>query len=240
MAKTSKTKKGGNRGKGVTVITPKAQACYAYVWEPRESLNKDKPPQYSIRLLFDRKTDLSKLKKAASQAAKNFFGDRIPKGLESPFHDGNDKDDPIFKNKIYINAKSNTKPGIVDADVNPIMDQSDFYSGCMCKASVYAFAYDTAGNQGVAFLLNNIQKIGDGPRLSGRKAAEDEFEEEDTEDAEGADEEDDDDEDAPRRAKKSKSRRSRDEDDEDEEEDDEDEEEDEPRRSKKRKSSVFD
>jgi hypothetical protein len=43
------------------------------------------------------------------------------------------------------------------------------------RASLRAFAYDTNGNKGVSFGLNNIQKLGEGQRLDGRKAATDEF-----------------------------------------------------------------
>jgi Protein of unknown function (DUF2815) len=197
------------QGSGVNVVTPIGTAYYAFVWEPRESLTKGKPAQYSIRLVFDRKTDLSKLKAAASTAARNKFGKRIPKNMESPFHSGDNTDDPALAGKTFINAKSKTRPGIVDANVDQITDETEFYSGCRCKISVYAFGYDTAGNQGVAFLLNNIQKTGDGKRLSGRKDARDEFDEEEVEDAEGYDADDpgeEEDAPAPRRAAKKTTR----------------------------------
>ena len=38
-----------------------------------------------------------------------------------------------------------------------------------------AYGYDKAGNKGVAFGLQNLQKLGDGERFSGRTAAEDDF-----------------------------------------------------------------
>ena len=37
------------------------------------------------------------------------------------------------------------------------------------------FAYDKAGNRGISFGLNNVQKLGDGERLDGRLKAEDDF-----------------------------------------------------------------
>jgi hypothetical protein len=74
-----------------------------------------------------------------------------------------------------ITAKSKSRPGIVDADVQPITDQMDFYPGCTCRASVVPFAFDKKGSKGVTFLLNNIQKLKDGTRLDGKMKAEDEF-----------------------------------------------------------------
>jgi hypothetical protein len=166
-----------SKNDGLTVITPIALATYAHVWEPREGLNPEKGKQYSVVLVFPKGTDLSKMKAAAQKAAQKMWGNKMPPKLKSPFRQGNtDKpDDPLFKNAVFITARSKQQPGIVDQNVQPIVDQMDFYSGCKCRASVYATGYDQKGNKGVTFLLNNIQKVADGKRLSGRKTAEEEF-----------------------------------------------------------------
>jgi hypothetical protein len=44
------------------------------------------------------------------------------------------------------------------------------------RAQLRAFSYDSNGNKGVSFALNNIQKLGDGERLDNRQAATDAFE----------------------------------------------------------------
>ena len=76
----------------------------------------------------------------------------------------------------FINATSNTKPGLVDAQNNDIINEADFYPGCYARATVRPFWYDTAGNKGVAFGLQNIQKLADGEPLGGRVSASKEFE----------------------------------------------------------------
>ncbi|HKJ88554.1 MAG TPA: ssDNA-binding protein, partial [Gammaproteobacteria bacterium] len=43
------------------------------------------------------------------------------------------------------------------------------------RASVRPFAYDTQGNRGVSFALNNIQLLRDGERLDSRVAPEEDF-----------------------------------------------------------------
>ena len=51
--------------------------------------------------------------------------------------------------------------------MTPVIDPDDIYSGCICVASVTAFAYDQAGNKGVSFFLNSVLKLRDGDRLGG-------------------------------------------------------------------------
>ena len=162
----------------MTVISPEALACYANVWKPRPSLNPAQGEQFSIVLVFKKGTDLSKLQDVARKAATKKWGAKLPPNLKSPFRKGNiDRpDDPVFKDAIFVTARTANKPGIVDRNAEPILDEMDFYSGCLCRASLYGMAYDQQGSKGVTFLLNNIQKLKDGPRLSGRKPAEEEFE----------------------------------------------------------------
>ena len=68
------------------------------------------------------------------------------------------------------------KPGVVDQNVQPIIEAEEMYAGCYARATLTAYAFDTAGNRGVAFGLQNIQKIRDGEPFTGREKAEDEFE----------------------------------------------------------------
>lgn len=174
----------GSKPKARTLITPEATAIFVYVWEARESMNEGNPAQYSISLLFKKNQDISALKKAVKAAAIEKFGTaavnsegRLTSKYKDPFREADDMENPIpgYRGGVFITAKSKTKPGIVDAHVEPITEPMDFYPGCVCKASVVPFAFDKKGSKGVTFLLNNIQKIKDGDRLDGKKRAEDEF-----------------------------------------------------------------
>lgn len=201
---------------GLTVITPEAVAAYAYVWKPRPKMN-GQGEEFSIVLVFDKKADLSRLRKAAALAASKKWGDKIPKGLKNPFRNGDEKEDPLFHGKTFITARTQQKPGIVDKHVEPILDETEFYSGCKCRASVYAHAFDQQGSKGVTFLLNNLQKTGEGTRISGRRNAEDEFDavagSDDADDADADDEmfdtdtEEEDEEEPPRRPVKTAKKR---------------------------------
>ena len=165
-----------------SILSPPGIASYAFVFRKQPAMNPGQEAKYSITLLIDKGEDLVPLKKACLDAAEAKFGarakDMIRRNLlRMPFRDGDEErpDDPNYQGRIFISAKTNLRPGVVDADLNEIINEADFYSGCICRISLVPFAYDTAGNKGVSFALNNVQKLSDGERLSGRPAPEDEF-----------------------------------------------------------------
>jgi hypothetical protein len=131
-------------------------------------------------MLFDKSADLSSLKKAALNAAIEKWGpkEKHPKNLRSPFRDGSERaDTPGYDDCIFISASSKNQPGLVNQKRQPILNERDFYAGCYARAEVLAFAYDKAGNKGVSFSLQNIQKLRDGEAFSGKKSAEKVFDE---------------------------------------------------------------
>lgn len=165
----------------MAVITPEFKASYARVWEPAPS-NPDDPDSdlvYSVQMIFPKETDISDLKAAAEAAMVSKFGadkSTWPKKYRTPFRDGDEeRDAPEYENAIFMNAKTKNQPGIVDENVQPIMSQDAFYSGCYARASIVFYGYDQKGNKGVGVGLNNLMKTRDGERLDGRRSAEQEF-----------------------------------------------------------------
>lgn len=112
------------------------------------------------------------------------WGGKEPKKLDMPLRDGNEKDDENYEDCLFVNAKSNTRPGIVDKNRVPIVDEEEVYSGVWAIVSVSFFAYDKNGNKGVACGLNNIMKFKDDERFGGRVSAESDFADIDAEDDE--------------------------------------------------------
>jgi hypothetical protein len=167
------------------VITPECTLSFPKIFAP------DEKGKFGGVLVFKEGADLSALKKAALHVATEKFGakaaDMIRKGQirweGGPHHvfrtDGEDK---YGEGTVFINARTNTQPGAVsiypDANGKParITDESQIYPGCVVRASVTAYWYDVDGNRGIAWALNNIQKLRDGDRLDSRVAAENEFE----------------------------------------------------------------
>jgi len=137
-------------------------------------------PKYSITMLFPKGADLSALKNAATEAATEKWGadkTKWPKNLRIPFRNQSEKEfEGYEKDAIFITATSKQRPGLVDTNVQEIIEEKDFYPGCYARATVRAFAYDQAGNRGVSFGLQNVQKLADGDPLGGRTRPSDDFE----------------------------------------------------------------
>ena len=118
------------------VITGKdTRFSYLTVLEPKV-INNGKP-KYSVSLIVP-KTDTETIRKvkAAIQAAYD-EGQGTLRGnsksvpplsaLKTPLHDGDAErpDDAAYANSYFISANSLTKPGIVDANRQPIIDPDE-------------------------------------------------------------------------------------------------------------------
>jgi hypothetical protein len=169
-------------------MTPKFRAAFANVFKAQSFNNQD--AKFSITMLFDEEARGTEEYKALRGAAKRAFADKFgadkwesskkkdgwPLGFKNPFRDGDEKSELTgFENNVFVNSSSKFMPGLVDQNRQPIISEEGFYSGCYARATLSVYAYDAQGNKGVAFGLNNVQKLADGEAFSGRKKAEDEF-----------------------------------------------------------------
>lgn len=176
-------------------ITPLFRASYAHVFRPRAAEEGGKP-KYGICMLFNKKDPkvrefLKGLKAQCEKLAKaQFPNGPIPKKVNWwPLRDGDaERDGDEFKGMYFINANTYRRPGIIDKDNNPILDEEEFYSGCWAIASVNPYWYDSNGNKGVAIGLNNLKKMRDDDPLSGGSSAEEDFADTSDDDAETGDE----------------------------------------------------
>lgn len=166
-------------------ITPNFRAAFISLFRATSMKNADgstSKPKYSIRACFPPTADLTALKKEAEAVAKEKWGDKIPKTLRSPFRLNEELEAPIIGigddwTIMSFSANEDRRPGIVDSKLQDIIDDSDVYSGAWYRAQVRAFAYDTAGNKGVSFGLQNVQKVkDDDPLGNGRIPASKAFE----------------------------------------------------------------
>jgi len=167
------------------VITGVVRLSYAHVWEAR-SINGGKP-KFGVSLIIP-KSDTKTIDKieAAIQAAYEEGegklkgnGKTIPKlaSLKTPLRDGDvdRSDDEAYADSYFVNATSDTAPGIIDLAKKPITDHSEIYSGVYARVSIDFYAFNSNGNKGIACGLNNIQKVKDGVPLGGKSKAEDDF-----------------------------------------------------------------
>jgi len=159
------------------VTTPEFRVSFPAVFEPVAFQGGQ--PKYSVTMLFPKGTNLDTLKALAKAAVQAKWPDpnKRPKSLQHPFRDG-DKDKPDldgYAGHIFVKATSKMRPGVIDSSMSDIITPEDFYAGCYAKASITAYAYDTAGNRGVAFGLQNLMKTRDGEPFSGRSSAQEDF-----------------------------------------------------------------
>jgi hypothetical protein len=180
------------QGAGQKCVTPEAIISFPALFRATKGVDPTKPKKYGCTLVFPKGTDLTALKQAVITAAEAKFGDKAAEVIR-------DQKDPVFRGSqpkyieqakkygypegcTFISVTSKDKPGVVstfrgeDGRPQEITDEKAIYSGAIVRASVYAHAYDSAGNKGVTFFLNNVQKIRDGQRMDGKIDARDEFE----------------------------------------------------------------
>jgi len=161
------------------VMTPRFKVSFPNVFRPGKAMQEGAEPKYGVAMLFATGADLSTLKQAAQEACVEKWGadkTKWPKNLRNPFRDQGEKEFAGYEpGAIFVSATSKQKPGLVDASNQDILNESDFYAGCYARATVNAFCYDKAGNRGVSFGLNNVQKLADGEPLGGRASASSDF-----------------------------------------------------------------
>jgi hypothetical protein len=167
------------------IVTGIVRLSYANIWQAK-SINGG-TPKFSTSVLIPKSDTVTvqKIKEAIQAAYAE--GESKLKGngksvpalatLKTPLRDGDVErpDDEAYAGHWFINANSNTAPGVVDLGRQPILDTSEIYSGVYARVSLSLYAFNSNGNRGIACGLQNIQKIRDGESLGGKASAEDDF-----------------------------------------------------------------
>ena len=163
------------------VIFGPCRLSYTHVFNRYNPDGDQADGKYMTNVLIpkDEKETIEAINKAIAEAKKQAivskWGGKEPKKLDMPLRDGDEKDDENYDGHLFVNAKSNTRPGIVDRKKVPIVDEEEVYSGVWAVVSVTFFGYDKNGNKGVACGLNNIMKFKDDEHFGGRVSAESDF-----------------------------------------------------------------
>jgi len=166
------------------VITGKVRLSYVHLFEAHSSF-EGQDAKFSTVLLIpksDTKT-IAAIKAAQLVALENGktskFGGSIPKNWKNTFRDGDEEGDldknPEYAGHMFMTVSNKTRPGIVDQNVQPILDSTEVYSGCYARVSITAFPFSASGSKGISFGLNHVQKLADGEPLGSITKAEDDF-----------------------------------------------------------------
>jgi hypothetical protein len=159
------------------VHTPKGRMVYPNLLEPRAIKGQEgSKPKYGVTLLLKAGSDLEALKTAAAEAAKTKFGQK-PTKIKSPFLQTADYErlaefKEAFPQFIRLSATTEFPPFLFGPDAQQFKgDASDIYSGRWAVAAVRPYAYDQAGNKGVAFGLQRIQFLDHDEAIAGGRVA---------------------------------------------------------------------
>ena len=162
---------------------------YCHLFQP-EAVADGGEKKYSVSIIIPKSnTKLvaeirAAIEAAATEGVSTKFGGRRPASLKTPLRDGDLEraDDESYADAWFINASSKTKPGVVkvmnvqgEKKLVEVNDEDEVYSGCYGYVSVNFFAFNNAGNKGVAAGLNNVLKTKDGAFLGGRSSAQSDF-----------------------------------------------------------------
>lgn len=159
------------------------------VFQPKPPYNNPTgEPKYSLTILVPKSNVQAKAAiDAAVQDAINAGVSKVWGGQRPPMpaicvHDGDGprpNDGSPYSEECrgcwVFTASSKQPPFVVDAQVQPIMDPREVYSGMWGNVNVDFFAYHQAGKKGIGCGLNGIQKTRDGEPLTNRVTAEDAF-----------------------------------------------------------------
>lgn len=169
------------------ILTPTFRMNFPRLFKAEKNQLSGKE-EFSVVALFPKGTDLTALNKAVEDAINDKWPDKKkrPANLRSPIRKQDEKEQTAEtgekfmpagykKGAFFLNLKSQQRPGVVDQNVQPIIEESEIYSGAYARASIRAYAYDQAGNRGVAFGLVHLQKVKDGDPLTGRSKPEADF-----------------------------------------------------------------
>lgn len=178
-----------------SILTPPGTASFLNLQKPRAVVVGGEL-RYSLTIIFDKaqqaRPEFKALQVGIDEALKEKWPARLPVGLKSPFHDAAEKAGQYTGYKagdIFISPWSKDQPGAINARKEDIIDWSEFFAGWLVRANVRPFAYDQGGNKGCSFFLDSVQFLKPGPRLDGRKPANESFPDDDLSGGGGAEEE---------------------------------------------------
>lgn len=169
------------------VTTGKVRLSFCHVWQPQAPQNGQGEAKYSVTILIPKSDTqtlnaiLAEMESAKQQGVSSKWGGVMPPIVKTPLYDGDGvrpSGEPFgeeCRGHMVITASSKSQPAVVDLNVQPILNQSEVYSGCYARVSLNFFAYAQNGNKGIGCGLNCVQKIADGEPLSGGVSAQEAF-----------------------------------------------------------------
>lgn len=168
-------------GEITNVTTGEVRLSYVHVFRPYAAM-QGQEEKYSVTVLVPKSdTDTMGRINAAIEAAKqkgisDKWNGQCPPLVPTPVYDGDGVRPsdgmpfgPECKGHFVFtaSAKIDYPPEVVDRMGNPIINQSEVYSGIYGRVNVTFFPYAFGGKKGIGCGLGPVQKLRDGEALGG-------------------------------------------------------------------------
>ena len=163
------------------VTTGEARLSFVHLFKPYAYQQGDKE-RFSCTILVPKSDTATKARiDAAIEAAKQKgvsgkWSGVCPPIVQTPVHDGDGKRPsdgmpfgPECKGHwvFTANAEIDYPPEVVDQNGNPMINQSEMYSGVYALVNVEFFPYMFGGKKGIGCSLGPVKKVRDGEALGG-------------------------------------------------------------------------
>ena len=157
------------------VTTGKVRLSYVHVFKPY-AYQPGQEEKFQVTILVP-KTDMdtmNRINAAIETAKQKGISDKwngvCPPIVPTPVYDGDGvrpSDGMAFGPEckghwvFTASAKADYPPEVVDANLNPIINQSEIYSGIYARVNVNFFPYAFGGKKGIGCGLGPVQKLAD-------------------------------------------------------------------------------
>lgn len=161
------------------IRTCPVRLSFPNIFKPGKVIEAGKEPKFGASLLFPRGADLSVMVEEATRLvnenAPGVQRDQYgrPYGIHLPFRDQGEKGslEGYTAGCAFMNVSSKFKPQVVDARLNPIVDESRVYPGVWAICSINAYWFNDPRKKGVSFGLQSVMIVADDEKLAGGGAS---------------------------------------------------------------------
>ena len=163
------------------VTTGEVRLSYVHLFKPY-AFQPGQEEKFSCTILIPKSDTetMARINNAIAAATEKGVSDKWsgvrPPVIPNPVHDGDGvrpSDGMPFGPEckghyvLTVSAKADYPPEVVDARRNPIINQSEIYSGIYGRVNISFFPYAFGGKKGIGCGLGPVQKTRDGEPLGG-------------------------------------------------------------------------
>lgn len=163
------------------VTTGEVRLSYVHLFKPY-AFQPGQEEKFSCTILIPKSDTetMARINNAIAAATEKGVSDKWngvrPPVIPNPVYDGDDvrpSDGMAFGPEcrghyvLTASAKADYPPEVVDAQLNPVINQSEIYSGIYARVNISFFPYAFGGKKGIGCGLGPVQKTRDGEPLGG-------------------------------------------------------------------------